>query len=172
MQDDMKDALDVKWSDIKSPTMNPEDYVEKYKDKEIMMQRFEEYQPKEGVLTKIRDFLQENHEKLKILAIGASWCHDCADEVPRMIKIAMQLSDLVDFRVLYGVRVDPYDRKNGVRWSKRHSPPEATDPQFDLKKIPILFIFNNEGTFIGRIVEHASHTDTLEGDLLHYLKNA
>ena len=38
--------------------------------------------------------LSEKKLKLKVLAIGAEWCPDCAVHVPSMIKIIEALDDI------------------------------------------------------------------------------
>ena len=89
-----------------------------------------------------------------------------------MSKIYDKLKDFtLDFKIIYGVKVDPYKKKNKekVAWSERHSPPEAINSKFDLIKIPVIYIFNQNGNFINRIVENPEN-DTLEEDILSFLE--
>jgi hypothetical protein len=72
--------------------------------------------------------------------------------------------------ILYGIMVNALHKPGDTIWHKQRSPPEATDPKFDLKAIPTFYIFNNAGEHIGVIVEHPKWTSTLEGDILEILE--
>jgi len=159
------------WSDIETDGMNEKEYLEKFADKEEVVQNYTDYEPKKDVIEKIKEKLISKDERLKILSIGAAWCPDCIRNLPYAIKIRENLGQLVkDFKIIYGVKVDPYKKKNKERvaWSEQHSPPEATNPKFDLKKIPIIYIFNQNGMLINRIVENPER-DTIEEDILSFL---
>ncbi|MHA2283947.1 MAG: thioredoxin family protein, partial [Promethearchaeota archaeon] len=76
---------DLKWKDLVSPTMSPDDYLKEYGEK--IENNFKTYEPKLDVLENISTLLKEKNQKLKIVALGADWCPDCNRNVPRMIKI-------------------------------------------------------------------------------------
>lgn len=59
------------WSDLKSETMSPEEYLEKYTYKPLIVKNYEDYAPKIEVIEEIRKILEEKNESFKILVIGA-----------------------------------------------------------------------------------------------------
>lgn len=166
----MNDKSVLKWNDLVSPTMTPEEYLKEYGDK--IESNYKIYEPNEDVIKKIKEILKNKNEKLKIVSLGADWCPDCNRNVPRMIKIIefMESND-VDLKILYGIMVDALHKKNEAIWHKKRSPPEAIDPKFNLKKIPTFYFFKADDELIGTIVENPKWESTLEEDLLEILKN-
>ena len=162
--------MDLKWSDIKSDTMTIDEYLKNFKDKKEIANNYENYKPKTKHLEHIKDVIAGKHKKLRILAIGADWCHDCAEQVPHMIKIVKKLdTDDIDMKILYGIKVNAFRKEGEILWDKRHSPPEAVDPKFDLTAIPTFFIFK-DNEIVGRIVEHPKRFSTLERDFCNILQ--
>jgi hypothetical protein len=163
----MKARIDLKWNDLVSPTMTPEEYLKLYGDK--VEYNFKTYTPKMNILEKIKNILKDKDEKLKIVALGADWCPDCSRNVPRMIKIVQLIeSQNVDLKILYGIMVNALHKPGETIWHKNRSPPEAVDPKFSLKAIPTFYFFNSAGEYLGIIVEHPKAT--LEEDVLEILK--
>jgi len=167
----MSNKSKLKWSDLVSPTMSPDDYLKEFGDK--IEFNYKTYEPKVGVLERIKALLENKNEKLKIVALGADWCPDCNVNVPRMIKnIKTIKSNNIDLRILYGIMVNALHRsEDEIIWHKKRSPPEAVNPKFDLKKIPTFYFFKTNGDFIGTIVENPKWESTLEEDLLEILEN-
>jgi hypothetical protein len=165
----MKSKLDLKWSDLVSPAMTPEEYLKIYGAK--IKKVYETYEPKSNILDSIKDFLKKKKEKLKIVALGADWCPDCSRNVPRMIKIVkiMETQD-VDLKILYGIMVNALHKPGEAIWHEKRSPPEATDPKFDLRAIPTFYFFNEAGEYIGVIVENPEYSSTLEEDILRIIE--
>jgi len=160
----------LKWEDLISPTMSPDDYLKAYGDK--IEYTYKTYEPKLDILEKISTLLKEKKEKLKIVALGADWCPDCNRNVPRMIKnIKLMKSKDVNFKILYGIMVNALHKPGELLWHKQRSPPEAVKDIFDLKKIPTFYIFNENGELIGIIAENPKYSSTLEEDLLEILEN-
>jgi len=159
----------LKWEDLVSPTLTPDEYLENYGNK--VKNVYDKYQPKSEILEKIKEVLKNKKEKVKIVALGADWCPDCSRNVPSMIKIAKELN-IEDFelKILYGITVNALHKPEETIWHKKRSPPEATDPKFDLKAIPTFYFFNNSGEYIGVIVENPEYKSTLEEDTLKILK--
>lgn len=158
------------WTDIKSETMSIDDYLKFFKDKAEIIRNYENYKPKTKHLAYIKEFIADKHIKLRILAMGAEWCHDCAEQVPHMIKIGKELENEHNKMViLYGIKVNAFRKEGEILWDKKHSPPEAVDPNFNLKAIPTFFIFK-DNELIGRIVEHPKRFSTLERDLCKILR--
>ena len=165
----MNNKMDLKWNDLVSPTMSPDEYLKEFRDK--IAYNYKTYEPKTDILEEIKDFLKSKKESLKIVALGADWCPDCHKNVPRMIKITkLMKSKDVTFHILYGIMVNALHKPGETTWHKTRSPPEATDPKFDLKAIPTFYFFNDTGEFIGIIVENPKWTSTLEEDILEILK--
>jgi thiol-disulfide isomerase/thioredoxin len=164
----MEDKLNLRWNDLGSPTMNSEEYLEKYFEKIATI--YNTYEPKPYILEQITTILNERKERLKIAALGADWCPDCNRNIPRMIKIVKAIkSKYIDFRILYGVIVNALHKPGEPLWHKTRSPPEAIDPRFDLQKIPTFYFFNKHNNFIGMIQENPKKT--IEEDLLEILKS-
>jgi len=161
---------DLKWDDLVSPTMGPDDYLKEYGEK--IEYNYKTYEPKLDILEKISSLLKEKKEKLKIVALGANWCPDCNRNVPRMIKnVKLMKSNDVDLQILYGIMVNALHKPGEVIWHKKRSPSEAMDIKFDLKKIPTFYFFNGNGDLMGIIVENPKYSSTLEEDLLGILED-
>ena len=163
---------DLIWDDITSQVMNPQKYMKKSSEKKEVLETYENYKPNKVAIKKIKDYLLKNKEELKFFAIGAIWCPDCNENIPRMIKILEEFED-IEFKILYGVKVDVYKKKNKakVMWNSEKSPQEAVNPKFELLKIPTIYIFNQEGKYVNRIVENPREGSTLEEDIADYLSN-
>jgi hypothetical protein len=160
---------DLKWGDILSPTMTPDEYMQEFGNKIDFY--YKAYQPKEEVLREIIQFLKSKKEKLKIVALGADWCPDCNKNVPRMIKIIRSLKEIeTEFKILYGIMVDALHKPGEALWHKTRSPPEAVNPKFDLKAIPTFYFFNSSGTLLDVIVENPKDQSNLEEEILTILK--
>ncbi len=160
---------DLRLNDLISPTMTPDEYLKIYRDKIINV--YESYEPKSSVIGKIKEILTNKQEKLKIVALGADWCPDCSKNIPRMIKLIKDFKvEKFSLNILYGIMVNALHKPGEIIWHKKRSPPEATDPKFDLKAIPTFYFFNNAGEHIGVIVEHPKWKSTLEEEILEILE--
>ncbi len=158
----------LRWDDLVSPTMSPDDYLGMYKEK--IAHNYDIYDPKSEILEKIENLLIKRNEKLKIVALGADWCPDCNRNVPRMIKIVQIMkSEHVDFRILYGIMKNALHKPGEIIWHKTRSPPEATNPRFNLKKVPTFYFFNKDHELIGMIQENPKKS--MEEDLLEILES-
>ena len=152
--------------------MNIEEYLGYIQNEKELKKNYKKYKPNHEVIKKIDQFLSDHDEELRILAIGAKWCHDCALQVPRMVKIIQSIDNAkIDLEILYGVKVNALHKKGEMIWHKKHSPPEAVDPKFNLTAIPTFFLFIDD-KYIGRVVEGPQKFDTLEEDLLYIIKNS
>ena len=162
--------MSIKWSDIKSETMSMDEYLREFEDREDIVTKYESYIPKSKHLAHIGEFMKEIPRGLRIFVMGAKWCPDSSEEIPRMIKIIKELkSNNIEMRILYGIKVN-LTRKNGeILWDKNHSPPEAVDPKFDLVAIPTFYFFIND-EYVNRIVEHPKKFSTLERDFCNIIK--
>ncbi|TFF90432.1 MAG: hypothetical protein EU548_03050 [Promethearchaeota archaeon] len=157
------------WKDIVSPTMTPDDYMEQYKDKIAL--NYKAYKPKIEILQEITQIIASRDEKLRIAVLGADWCPDCNKNIPRMIKIVRNLDEIdIEFKILYGIMVNALHKPEEPIWHKTRSPPEATDPKFDLNAIPTFYFFNKKGNYLGQIIENPQQGNTLEEDTLDIIK--
>ena len=162
--------MSLEWTDVKSQTMSIDEYLTKFSDKKDIQSIFEKYKPKSKHLKHIRNFLANGTQKLRLLAIGAEWCHDCAKQVPSMVKIVKELNtNNIELKILYGIKVNAFRKKGDILWDKRHSVPEAIDPKFNLTAIPTFYIFK-KNEMIGRIVEGPKRFSSLERDLCNLLR--
>ncbi|TFG21213.1 MAG: hypothetical protein EU530_01085 [Promethearchaeota archaeon] len=158
------------WSDIVSPTMDSAEYVEKFKEDSSIEENYSAYIPKSEVINQIVAILSSKNKSIKILAMGAAWCKDCKMQVPHLLKIVDALpSDKVEIRFLYGIKTDPYRTLGDIKWSARHSPPEAVNPKFAVDKIPMIYFFDSEGTLLD-LIEEKPKSSTIEEVLLASLK--
>ncbi|MFX0074816.1 MAG: thioredoxin family protein [Candidatus Hermodarchaeota archaeon] len=163
----MNTDLDLKWIDLVSPTMSPDDYLREFGDK--ISSNYKVYEPNTDVLKEITKLLKNSSEQIKIVALGANWCPDCNKNVPRMIKLVKQLkTNSIELRILYGIMVDALHKPGEALWHKTRSPPEAVNPKFDLKAIPTFYFFNKNGDYLGQIEENPQKT--IEEDTLDIIK--
>ena len=166
----MTSQTNLKWDDLVSPTMSPDEYLETYGKK--VKKVYENYQPKSDILDKIKNLLKNKEEKLRIVALGADWCPDCTRNVPSMIKITKEINkEDFELKILYGIMVNALHKPGESIWHKKRSPPEATDPNFALKAIPTFYFFNKTGEYLGVIVENPEYKSTIEKDILKILKS-
>ena len=175
------------WNDITSPTLSPKEYLKKYKKK--IKETYNSYEPKSRLIYQIKEIIKKNNEKLKIVVLGADWCPDCVKNIPLMIKIIKLMNDkIVDMKILYGIMVQNAafvragrawggNRQDSVgeawRWEcGQRSPPEATNPKFNLTAIPTFYFFNKRGNLVGIIIERPKAGSTLEEEILEILKKS
>lgn len=164
----MNSKHDLRWEDVVSPTMSPEDYLQEFENK--IDYNYNTYEPKKEILKKMLDLMENKAERLKIVALGADWCPDCNRNVPYMIKIIKSMkSKSVEFRILYGIMKNALHKPGEIIWHKNRSPPEATNPKFNLKKIPTFYFFNKDHELIGMIQENPKKS--IEEDLLEILQS-
>ena len=166
----MTSNMTLKWDDLVSPTITPDEYLTQFSEK--VNQNYENYEPRQDILHNISDLLEKKREKLKIIALGADWCPDCTRNIPRMIKITRTIpSVIVEFKILYGIVVNALHKPGEVHWHKNRSPPEAVNPKFNLKKIPTFYFFNKAGELLDVIIEKPKINSSLEEELLEILEN-
>jgi len=167
----LNDLENLTWSDIKSDLMNPQEFKRKIKEKVEKWKNYQNYEPNPKTIENIRTLLAKENEKVKLIAIGAEWCGDCAIQLPRMLKISEKFDkNIFEFYVLYGVMVDALKKNGDSKWHEKKSPPEATNPKFNLHAIPTIYLFDEDGKYLSRIVEKPTKKGTLEKELLYLLK--
>ncbi len=98
----MKAKINLKWSDVVSPTLSPNEYLKTYRDR--VKSIYESYEPKADIIEKIKNKLINKNQILRIVALGADWCPDCTINVPKMLKIIKTMDiDEMNIQVLYGI---------------------------------------------------------------------
>jgi len=160
----------LKLSDIKS---EPTPSIEYISSNELYKANFDQYEPDNEIINKIRSILKEKSEKISIVAFGATWCGDCQQNLPKLAKIDKVINDdNFTLGILSNIKVKaPYARKEGEPiWIVPPSPPETLDLKFDMFHIPAIYIFNKMGDCLGKIDENPEHKDSLEGEILYYLE--
>ena len=166
-----KEIQNLVWREVKSETITPDVYLQKYGFKPLIAKNYETYTPNPQIIENIRKILAEKGKVLKILIIGADWCKDCSENVPKGIKIVKELnSEFLEMHIIYGLKTNPLKKKGELNWHPKASPPEALNPKFDLIAIPIFYFFNEEGKYLGRIVEKPTKGSTLEEDMLKLIE--
>ena len=164
----MELQFNLRYEDLVSPTMSPDTYLVQFKSK--VTNNFDSYEPELEILDKIEKLLKDKKEELKIAVLGAEWCPDCNRNVPRLIKIVKSLkTNAIEFRILYGIKKNALHKPGKIKWHKTRSPLEATDPKFDLQKLPTFYFFNKNNKLIGIIEENPKKT--IEEDLLEILES-
>ncbi len=94
-----------------------------------------------------------------IVAFSASWCKDCARFIPVLALIAENTR--LEVRVFGGLKGDPLSHTS--KWRIPPSPLEVTT--FEVEKIPLIIIFDQKGTELGRIIESPKQFPTLEQEI-------
>jgi len=160
--------------DVKTPTTPGSQYMEKISDpryKTAYQSLFDEYRPNLKVMDEIKAWLTSNDEQLTIVAIGAEWCPDCRRNISALLKIQLELNDArFKVEIISGVKTNPLRRTGkDIIWAVPPSPPEVADPKFEVKAIPMIYIFLKNGVCIGKITENPSHTKTVEEEILFYV---
>ena len=127
-----------------------------------MKENYEKYEPIPEVLSE----LEEKAKGYLFVVFCADWCKDCKTNIgyfAKMIKLKPSING-VFFKGLKSAPKDP-----DVRWRVPPSPPEVND--FDLRKIPSIFILNSEGKQVGEMIENPQVKPTLEEELVYILDN-
>jgi len=160
--------MKLEWNDIKSNQLDYKDYIKTFSHKNEVIKTYENYKPDTKIIKQIKDLVKIKQIELKILVIGAEWCPDCMIYAPQLVKIIENIDiKEITLKFIYGVRVDPFHKKGDLIWHKKKSPPEATDPKFNLEKIPTIYFFNTEGILFGKIIESPEKFQKLEREMLH-----
>lgn len=112
-------------------------------------------------------------EKIKAIAgsavvvvFSAEWCPDCSRNVPVLGLISEEtgLEVMVFGHLMRNVK-DPNEK-----WAIPPSPLEVK--KFNVIKIPLITVLNEEGEKLGEIIENPPEGQTLERALLDILKKA
>ena len=101
-----------------------------------------------------------------VVVFSAEWCPDCYRNVP----VLGLLSEETGLEVNVFGHLMRNAKNPNERWEIPPSPPEVKD--FDVIKIPLIIVLNEEGEKLGEIIENPLEGQTLEGALLDILQKA
>jgi len=113
---------------------------------------------------------KETVEKIKaytgsavVVVFSAEWCPDCYNNVP----VLGLLSEETGLEVRVFGHLMRNAKAPDERWAIPPSPPEVKD--FNVIKIPLIIVLNEEGEKRGEIIENPPEGQTLERALLDIL---
>jgi thiol-disulfide isomerase/thioredoxin len=109
--------------------------------------------------------LQKSAGSFIIVAFSASWCKDCAEQIPVLGLIAEATG--LEVRIFGGIKKDPLSHTS--KWRIPPSPPEVTT--FRVNTLPTIVVFDIEGKEVGRIEERPKTTPTLEQEICEIVKS-
>jgi len=100
-----------------------------------------------------------------IVAFSASWCKDCAEQIP-VLGIIAEATGL-EVRIFGGIKKDPLSHTS--KWRIPPSPPEVTT--FLVDTLPTIIVFDIDGKEVGRIEERPKTMPTLEQEICEIVKS-
>jgi len=109
--------------------------------------------------------LQKSAGSFIIIAFSASWCKDCAEQIPVLGLIAEATG--LEVRIFGGIKKDPLSHTN--KWRIPPSPPEVTT--FRVDTLPTIIVFDVDGKKVGRIEERPKTMPTLEQEICEIVKS-
>ncbi len=138
------------------------EYIESSKEKAPQfMERYQAYELEKEVATKIKC----HSDKYTIYAFSAEWCPDCYRHIPVLAHIQEETG--LKTRIFGHLMRDAKSSTN--RWRIPPSPEEVEE--FDLVKIPSMYILDKTGNKVGEIIEHPPTGMTLEAAILKILES-
>ncbi|MBD3405730.1 MAG: hypothetical protein GF411_06315 [Candidatus Lokiarchaeota archaeon] len=153
----------VNLEDIRSRTTTVREYIEgmKGKGQDKFLSVYNEYQVNQEVLSELEEFAPD----ITVVVISASWCGDCVNAIPVLLRLEEEIG--LEVRSFGKVKTAPLDPD--VQWAVPPSPPEMN--KWKVKAIPWIEIFDREGNRLGTIIEKPSKKPTLEEEILYHLKD-
>jgi thiol-disulfide isomerase/thioredoxin len=155
--------MTINLPEIRKKAVTPTHYIESLDAsfREKFLIRKATYEPRIQALEQLRRF---GHEYV-IIAFSATWCKDCAANIPVLALISERTG--IEVRVFGGLKKDPLSL--ACKWRIPPSPPEVVDLNVD--KIPLMIIADRRGEEIGRIIENPKLTPTLEEEIYEIIKS-
>jgi thiol-disulfide isomerase/thioredoxin len=155
--------MDVDLSEIRKRTVSIGQYIDGLEEpfKESFVARKQTYQLHKEAVDQLKQFAHS----YMVVAFSASWCKDCAQNIPVLALIAETTG--LQVRVFGGLMKDPLSHTS--KWRIPPSPPEVIT--FNVDKTPLIIVFDVNGREIGRIVESAKRCATLEQELCEIIKS-
>jgi thiol-disulfide isomerase/thioredoxin len=153
----------IDFDDIRGRTTTVKGYIDalREKDKDIVMEAYEEYSIKQDIVDELRTIMKG----MKVIVFSAPWCGDCKRAMPVLLHLEEMLN--LDIMVFGTIKTAPLDPK--VQWAVPPSPPEIN--AWGVKAIPWFIFYNDAGEEVGVLIEKPKVKDTLEEEILYVLKN-
>lgn len=101
-----------------------------------------------------------------LIVFSAQWCKDCTTNIPVLTLISEATG--LKVRVFSGLKKDSLSQTQ--KWRIPPLPPEVQ--MFNVDKLPLIVIMDNNGNEIGRIVENPKLIPSLEQELCKIIKTA
>jgi thiol-disulfide isomerase/thioredoxin len=137
-------------------------YIESSKEKAPQfMERYQAYTLEKEMSTK----LNCHSDKYTIYAFSAEWCPDCYRNIPVLAHIQEETG--LKTRIFGHLMRDA--KSSTKRWRIPPSPTQVEE--FDLIKIPSMYILDKEGNKVGEIIEDPPTGKTLEAAILDILES-
>jgi thiol-disulfide isomerase/thioredoxin len=152
----------VDLTDIRKKTVSATEYIDGLDEpfKERFLERKRTYQ----MHTETVKQLKKLEEKYVVVAFSATWCKDCAVNIPVLALLSEETG--LEVRVFGGIKKDPLSQLH--KWRIPPSPSEIES--FKIDKLPSILIIDIAGNEIGRIIETPKLRPTLEEELLEIIK--
>jgi thiol-disulfide isomerase/thioredoxin len=111
------------------------------------------------------EVLHKSVDDFVVVAFSASWCKDCAEQIP-VLALISEVTGL-EVRIFGGVKKDPLNHVS--KWRIPPSPPEIVELHVD--KLPAIVVFETDGNEVDRIEERPKKMPTLEQELCEIVKS-
>jgi hypothetical protein len=150
-------------TEIGTRTVSVDDYIKNLEEpfKEKFLTRKQTYQPNREAISQLR----KSAGKYVIIAFSATWCKDCALNIP-VLALINETAGL-EVRIFGELKKDPLNQLH--KWRIPPSPQEVET--LNVERIPLIIVADTEGREIGRIVENPSHQPTLEQEISEMIKS-
>lgn len=151
--------------DLEKLLKNSEDskqYIEaSMKNAPQFMERYESYTLEQEMVPKIKC----HSSNYTIFAFSAEWCPDCYRNIPVLAKL--QEATGLKTRIFGHLMRDA--KSSSKRWRIPPSPVEVEE--FDVVKIPSMYVLDKAGNMVGEIIENPPAGKTLEAAILAILES-
>ena len=153
----------IDFEDIRKRTTNIKGYIDALsdKDKDIVMEAYDEYKLNEDVVEELRDVMKG----LKVVIFSAPWCGDCKRVMPPMLHLEEKIG--LDALVFGTIKSDPLNKE--AQWRVPPSPPEINE--WGATAIPWFEFFDLDGNKVATLIEKPKVKETLEEEILYILKD-
>ncbi|TFG27436.1 hypothetical protein EU528_12870 [Candidatus Thorarchaeota archaeon] len=153
----------IDFEEIRKRTTTIKGYIDALpdKDKDIVMEAYEEYTVKDDVVDELRGIMKG----LKVVIFSAPWCGDCKRAMPVMLHLDEKIG--LDAMVFGEIKTDPLNKD--IQWKVPPSPPEINE--WGVKAIPWFVFFDAGGNKVGTLIEKPTVKETLEEEILYILKS-
>ena len=153
----------VDLSEIRDKTVSIDEYISSMD--QVFRDRFLARKQTYALKLCAVDELRKSARSLVVVVFSASWCKDCAEQIPVLALLAATTG--LEVRVFGGIKKDPLSHTS--KWRVPPSPPEVNTLR--VEKLPTIIVFDTCGMEVGRIEERPIMTLTLEEELCEIVKS-